>query len=626
MAKLVLIPVVLYFVCICVGYVVCKMTNQEYAITKFIIYGYIICVALFHIIAIPFMYFTSSFSILYYLFLAICILLVCCAVWTLIKEQKKLKSNIKYNIKNLYNDKKEISLIAISIFLVLFQVAYVVYYQHTDIDDSYYIAQMNTILHTNKVLAIDPASGISDFLMSNQYKMVSYEVLYSVIIKLFNVNAAFLSHTIMPVFLIPLHYIIVYMIGKSISGKNSCIFVIIFSALNMYSGYSGYSQGAFLLYRIWQGKAVMVNIVLLTLIYVFYELYKESEIGISKIVFLTFILLAGFHTTTVGIYLMPIAYFALFGGYLITTRNLKNSIKLCTPVVWVIPVVLLKAKDLLISGEKTQAVSAGSVASGDVISYSTEFIDKYLNGYSGIIIIYIIALIIVWIYGTRAEKGIHIVSTLVLGVTFLNPLAIGFVSNNITGVSVYWRLFWIMEIPLAIAVALNMLVEKCKDENVFVTAGVGILIIIVSGNYILNSTGFEHRTNRYKLDAHAVEIADKINSDADNQEVRLLLPVEWSYGIREYCGNIELLLNRYTSNGFSEAGKTSELEEFYTDLVNPLYTAKEWDAKKLEEELRTFEIDYVVVLKESMTTNEVSENLKEIYDNSEYVIYKCTNL
>ena len=121
MEKLVLIPVVLYFICTCVGYIACKMTNQEYAITKFIMYGYIVCVALFHIIAIPFMYFTSSFSILYYLFLAICILLACYAMWTLIKEQKKLKSNIKYNIKILYNDKKEISLIAISIFLVLFQ-------------------------------------------------------------------------------------------------------------------------------------------------------------------------------------------------------------------------------------------------------------------------------------------------------------------------------------------------------------------------------------------------------------------------------------------------------------------------------------------------------------------------
>ena len=46
----------------------------------------------------------------------------------------------------------------------------------------------------------------------------------------------------------------------------------------------------------------------------------------------------------------------------------------------------------------------------------------------------------------------------------MNPLAIGFVLSCIRGVSVYWRLFWIMEIQLAIAVALNMLVEKCKDE------------------------------------------------------------------------------------------------------------------------------------------------------------------
>ena len=42
---------------------------------------------------------------------------------------------------------------------------------------------MNTILHTNKILAVDPASGIECFKATGLYKLVSYEVLCSIIIK-----------------------------------------------------------------------------------------------------------------------------------------------------------------------------------------------------------------------------------------------------------------------------------------------------------------------------------------------------------------------------------------------------------------------------------------------------------
>lgn len=484
---------------------------------------------------------------------------------------------------------------------------------------------MNTILHTNKILAVDPASGIECFKATGLYKLVSYEVLCSIIIKIFNVNTAFFAHTIMPIFFIPFHYILVYMIGKAINKKTSHIFVLIYEMINLYSGYSGYSQGAFLLYRIWQGKAVMINIIMLVLIYEFIECYKIDKLGKCQIAFMSFILLAGLHSTTVALYLVPIAYFCLVTGYLVTTVKWQNTLKLCIPILSILPFVILKAKILLFSNAENGIAIVKSIATEEKVSYSIELIDKFLNGYSGMLLIYAIALVCILIIGNRIEKGILVMPTVILFITFLNPLFAEVISEKITGVSVYWRLFWLLEIPLVIGVAISSIAGKCREENVVIIACIGMLLVSINGEYILNFSGFEHRTNKYKLDARAVQIADSINMDANNKEVRLLLPVELSYGIREYCGNIELLLNRYTDSTFEEAGKTSELKELYNDLVNPLYIEKKWDAEEIEGRLKDFSVNYVVILKEMSKQNIVGKDMKLIYENSEYTIYKCTN-
>ena len=266
-----------------------------------------------------------------------------------------------------------------------------------------------------------------------------------------------------------------------------------------------------------------------------------------------------------------------------------------------------------------------NIAAEEKISYAVELVDKFLNGHSGILLVYAIALVCILIIGNRTEKGLLIIPAIILFVTFLNPLLAEIVSEHITGVPVYWRLFWLLEIPLTITVAISILVGKCKEENIVIAAFIGMLFVAVNGEYILNSSGFEHRVNKYKLDVRTVEIADIINSDADNQEVRLLLPVEWSYGIREYCGNIELLLNRYTDGSFKAAGKEAELNELYTNLVNPLYIDQKWSAEEIEKRLKEFSVNYVVVLKDAMEQNSAGKDMKPIYENSEYIIYKCMN-
>ena len=114
-------------------------------------------------------------------------------------------------------------------------------------------------------------------------------------------------HTILPVFLIPVHYIVIYQIGKFISQRYAYHFVLLYSVFNLFSAYSGYSQGAFLLYRIWQGKSGVINIIVPILILTFLYICDKKDITVTDIIFTGMVLVAGLHATAVGIYLVPVA-------------------------------------------------------------------------------------------------------------------------------------------------------------------------------------------------------------------------------------------------------------------------------------------------------------------------------
>lgn len=98
-----------------------------------------------------------------------------------------------------------------------------------------------------------------------------------------------------------------------------------------------------MLYRIWQGKSGVINIIVPILILTFLYICDKKDITVTDIIFTGMVLVAGLHATSVGIYLVPVAYFALVAGNFLIYRNIKNACKLVVPVGIVMPFVLLKA-------------------------------------------------------------------------------------------------------------------------------------------------------------------------------------------------------------------------------------------------------------------------------------------
>ena len=148
---------------------------------------------------------------------------------------------------------------------------------HEDADDSFYIAQTSSILSSGYINAFEPSTGISEIPFQAQYAMVGYETWIAILCKLFHVNAAIFFHTLLPMILLPLHYFIVYKIGEKSVPNSKGLWLLLYVLLNGFSGYSVYSSGAFALLRIWQGKAILANIILPLLLLVFIDVFVEKK-------------------------------------------------------------------------------------------------------------------------------------------------------------------------------------------------------------------------------------------------------------------------------------------------------------------------------------------------------------
>lgn len=167
-------------------------------------------------------------------------------------------------------------------------------------------------------------------------------------------------------------------------------------------------------------------------------------------------------------------------------KNIRSLIKLCLPVIGIIPWVVIKLK-LIFTAEKSgvsvqQAVTDG--AGG--LSYSGQLFTRFLNGHSIIFIGYIVALIIILIWSEKRVKSITVYPSLGLFVTFANPLLIKYIAGWITGVDVYWRIFWLFNSSLVFVVAAIILIDKCINiKEVVLGTTVSIIFIVSCGTSVL---------------------------------------------------------------------------------------------------------------------------------------------
>ena len=263
------------------------------------ILGFLVYIAVFEVIAIPCMLRITynAFSRCRKIFLAAALLLAISGIvrliWLLKNRQMHYLSvfpgEARPEIRDFLNpranpdlfkaDHSKESLIYWSIFFVImaFQMVMAVVMSSFDGDDAYYVVESLLAQQADAMNTILPYTGMSTSL-DIRHALAVITMWIAFIAKESNIHATILSHTIIPLFIIPFVYLVYAQVGRILFRSRQRIipiFMIIVSFLMMFGNLSIYTPATFFLMRTWQGKAMVANLVFPMIFWVFMWMLED---------------------------------------------------------------------------------------------------------------------------------------------------------------------------------------------------------------------------------------------------------------------------------------------------------------------------------------------------------------
>ena len=163
--------------------------------------------------------------------------------------------------------------------IMAFQMVMSVVMASFDGDDAYFVVEsllaqevdvMNTILpYTGTSTALDIRHALAVITMWDAF-----------IAKMSGIHATIVAHSVIPLFVIPLVYLVYIEIARILFRSRQQVipvFMIIVSFLLMFGNVSIYTPATFFLMRTWQGKALVANLVFPMIIWIFLWMFEDLK-------------------------------------------------------------------------------------------------------------------------------------------------------------------------------------------------------------------------------------------------------------------------------------------------------------------------------------------------------------
>ena len=305
--------------------------------------GWIILFAIFEIVSVPLIFTKKTLDQL-----CICYsvaLLIAFIILFIIKTMRRPEK--RKNIPKKKWNGLEIIVMICAIGIIVFQVFFVVFKTHMDADDTFYIGNAVTSVKTNLMFQIDPYTGAELTELPMNYVFSPLPMFWAYISKVTGVHPAIIAHIFIPMIFIPMSYGVAYMIAKRILGDarlEISLFMVLYAVLQQYGYVSVYTASTFLLFRIWQGKAMLANVFLPCLLLLGDIALKKGSKKIQCIPLL-FASLATCCCSSMGVILGGIEMALLVVVYFCSSK--KVSV-LCRGIMVCIPYVILGCAYVLI--------------------------------------------------------------------------------------------------------------------------------------------------------------------------------------------------------------------------------------------------------------------------------------
>lgn len=171
----------------------------------------------------------------------------------------------------------------IAVMLLGFNLWMAMTHANFDGDDAYYVVQSQLTEETDTMYTLQPYTGGSTGL-DIRHAMALFTMWIAFIGRMCGIHSTILCHLVLPVFLIPLAYLIQSMIGRELLQEKKEMlpyFVVMLELLYLFGNVSIYTSETFLLTRTWQGKSVACNVLLpatiLWLLVMFIDYDKKKD-------------------------------------------------------------------------------------------------------------------------------------------------------------------------------------------------------------------------------------------------------------------------------------------------------------------------------------------------------------
>lgn len=424
----------------------------------------------------------------------------------------------------------------VSLLLIFLQIILSLFFYRLDYHDLFYLSLANQSMHHINLYSTDPTTGNPDFSIIPFYILESWELLLSLIGYVFHIPIPILTHTVIPIFLIFLSYMAYANLFSILIEKEFFLMLVFVSIFHIMGGYSNFSQGNFLLARMWHGKMIYLHIMLPMLQY--YSLKYINNHKINNIIVMCSIFIASIGLNPSSIYLSSFVISAfIIAGLISNLKEYKQVFKLGFVFI---PIFLYV---VLIYSSSRKYLGEWHVEALLPLNFIHDL--KLFIG-NGTYFYYFIIIIPFFLLSKKYESlKILSIYTIILVVFLLNPFSSKVVADYLTSSQTYWRVFWLIPLGTFISIFGVILVKLCNHKKYLRIVSLALIsiILIISVKFMYTSENkFVSGNSYYKI---LNEIVEKANYLKEKEKMKILAHEESSMYLRSIASNVELVYTRY---------------------------------------------------------------------------------
>lgn len=303
------------------GSLLLRKKNSELKFTTAVLVGFFAYYSLFFVVAVPVMKMFRPLSLLCKIWVPITIVItvisviLCHRLWyeSFVRISEKIKAHPLIFISIL-------AIVGVQIFIVTSS------YNFT-LDASYYVAGVATNVETNMINVYDPFTGAWQDHFEMRYFFATYPVSDAVWCYITGIPALVWTKSVMAVVTIVLTNMIYYMIaGELFLGKaKEQVLMLFFVMLMNLMFVTIYTSSLFLFTRTYEGKAIVGNLSIMAVLYMFILYVKEKRP--CKYWLLLFLICFGSTTVSSSAnMLIPVEMTAFFVPEILLKKKFKDII------------------------------------------------------------------------------------------------------------------------------------------------------------------------------------------------------------------------------------------------------------------------------------------------------------